>query len=86
MNLPPPRVALSRLLSPGCVALLYAALAMIWILASGSLLTMSVNDPLLQGRIELFKGLLFVLVTSALLYSILRSWRHHDLHPGDVAT
>ncbi len=86
MNLPPTRVSLSRLLSPGSVALLYAALAMIWILASGSLLTMSVDDPLLQGRIELIKGLLFVLVTSALLYSILRSWQRHDSLPGDVVT
>ncbi len=85
MSLPPPRVSLSRLLSPGSVALLYAALAMIWILASGSLLTMSVDDPLLQGRIEMIKGAAFVLVTSALLYSILRSWRRNDSLPGDAS-
>ena len=86
MSLSPHRASFSRLLSPGSVALLYAALAMIWILASGSLLTMSVDDPLLQGRIEMLKGGTFVLVTSALLYSILRSWRRHESLPGDVST
>ena len=62
------------MLSPASVALLYAVLAVIWILASGALLTMSVDDPVVQGRIELGKGLLFVLVTSLLLYLILRAW------------
>ena len=63
-----------RLLSPASVALLYAVLAVIWILASGALLTMSVPDPALQARVELGKGLLFVLLTSFLLYLILRAW------------
>ena len=57
--------------------MLYAALAAIWILVSGALLTMRVDNPLLQGRIEMGKGLLFVLVTSLLLYFILRSWQRH---------
>ncbi len=83
-NQPPFRVSLGRVLSPGSVALLYAALATLWILASGALLSMSVDDPLLQGRIEMFKGVLFVLVTSVFLYSILRSWRRNDPLPGNV--
>ena len=62
------------MLSPASVALLYAVLAVIWILASGALLTMSVPDPALQARVELGKGLLFVLLTSFLLYLILRAW------------
>ena len=51
-------------LAPARVTLLYAALAALWILVSGALLTFSVDDPVMQGRIELAKGLLFVLVTS----------------------
>ena len=70
------RVSGGSLFSPGSAALLYAALAVVWILASGALLTMSVNDPVLQQRLELGKGLLFVLLTSALLYAILRQWQH----------
>jgi diguanylate cyclase (GGDEF)-like protein/PAS domain S-box-containing protein len=62
-------------LTPFGVALLYAAFAALWIIASGLLLTFSVADPLLQGRIELAKGLLFVTVTSGLLYLLLKGWR-----------
>ena len=58
--------------------MLYAVLAVIWILASGALLTLHVDDPVVQQRLELGKGLLFVLVTSVLLYFILCAWRRHD--------
>ena len=75
MNRPSDSGTGSRLLSPGSVALLYAVLAVIWILSSGALLTMSVDDSVIQARIELGKGLLFVLVTSISLYLILRAWR-----------
>ena len=75
MNTPGDSGTGNRLLSPASVALLYAVLAAIWILFSGALLTMSVDDPVLQERIELGKGLLFVLVTSILLYLVLWAWR-----------
>ena len=74
-----------RLFSPGSVALLYAALAVVWILASGAVLTMGVSDPVLQQRIELGKGLLFVLVTSGVLYAILRQWQKKASPAGDLA-
>ena len=64
-----------RRLSPSLIAISYAAFSTLWIIISGALLNVSVEDPLLQGRIELGKGLAFVLVTSALLYLLLRSWR-----------
>ena len=63
-----------RRLTPIGVALLYAVFAALWITVSGALLNMSVDDPGLQGRIEIAKGLLFVAVTSALLYVVLREW------------
>src|SRR3989338_9945384 len=62
-------------LTPAGVALLYAGLAAVWIIASGYLLAFAVSDPLLQSRIELAKGLLFVAVTTALLYLLLKGWR-----------
>ncbi len=64
-----------RRFSPSRVAILYAAFAALWIISSGTLLTLSVDDPIWQGRLELGKGLLFVLVTSSLLYLLLRQWR-----------
>jgi diguanylate cyclase (GGDEF)-like protein/PAS domain S-box-containing protein len=62
-------------LTPARVALLYAAFAALWIVSSGALLTLTVADPVMQGRIELGKGLLFVIVTSGLLYLVLKQWR-----------
>ena len=61
--------------SPAGVALLYAAFATLWIVASGSLLQISVEDAVLQSQLELLKGLLFVVVTSSLLYLVLRQWQ-----------
>ncbi len=52
--------------------MLYAVFGALWIVASGLLLTFSVDDPVVQGRIELAKGLMFVVVTSRLLYFVLR--------------
>jgi PAS domain S-box-containing protein len=61
-------------LTPSSIALLYAAFSGGWIIASGMLLTVSLSDPLLQGRLELAKGLAFVVVSSGLLYLLLRAW------------
>jgi len=61
--------------SPAGIVLIYAVFAALWIVASGTLLTFTVTDPLLQSRIELAKGLAFVAVTSGLLYLLLKTWR-----------
>jgi len=61
-------------LSAARITLLYAAFAGIWILSSGYLLSITVDDPDLQARLELFKGLLFVVVSSGLLYLLLTVW------------
>ncbi len=68
---------LSRIwrLTPAGLAALYAAFAALWILASGALLTLKIEDPVWRERVELGKGLLFVAVTSGLLYLLLRHWR-----------
>ena len=74
MNRPPDIARIWRL-TPAGLALLYAAFAALWIAASGALLTLNVDDAVLRGRIELGKGLLFVVVSSSLLYLLLRYWR-----------
>ncbi len=61
-------------LTPLGVAVLYAVFATLWIIASGKLLIFVVDDAVLQGHIELAKGLFFVAVTSGLLYLLLKSW------------
>ena len=62
-------------LTPGTVALLYAAFAALWILASGKLLQFYFDEPVIRERVELLKGLGFVAVTGVLLYLLLRGWR-----------
>jgi len=75
MTLPvSPSAPRSSRLSPAGIALIYAIFAALWIVTSGYLLTITVGDPLLQSRIEMAKGLAFVVVTSVLLYLLLRRW------------
>jgi len=81
----PPKFRLSERLTPAGITLLYAALAALWIVLSGYLLTLTVTDPLLQSRIELAKGLAFVAVTSGLLYLLLNHWREsHAMQPAQT--
>ena len=70
-----PKLPLLGRPTPAGIALLYAAFAAVWIVASGKLLTFVVDDALLQSRIELAKGLAFVAVTGGLLYLLLKAWR-----------
>jgi hypothetical protein len=62
-------------LTPLSIVLLYAAVAALWIIASGKLLVFAVDDAVLQEYIEIAKGLAFVAVTSSLLYLLLNGWR-----------
>ncbi|MCG5516580.1 MULTISPECIES: bifunctional diguanylate cyclase/phosphodiesterase [unclassified Ectothiorhodospira] len=62
--------------SAGHVVLIYALIAGVWIIASGWLLEWALENGTAQVRLEIVKGLLFVLVTSTLLYGLLRSWAH----------
>lgn len=71
-------------LNPINVALLYAAFAALWIIASGNLLTFAVDDAALQGHIELAKGLAFVAATSGLLYLLLKGWHRTLIDPANI--
>ena len=73
--MPASPVTRARLLTPWGVAALYAFFSLLWITASGLLLTPNIADPVMQGRIELGKSVLFVAVTSTLLYFLLKCWR-----------
>ena len=62
----------TRKLRPALVALLYAVVALAWIVGSGTLLREVVTDAATMHRVELGKGMLFVLVTSGLLFLLMR--------------
>ncbi len=49
----------------------YAAFAALWIYVSDRILAMLVTDPVLVTRLQTYKGLAFILATSALLYYLL---------------
>lgn len=55
------------------IALIYAAFAVLWIVASGSVLEIATTDAVLQSRIEIAKGIVFVLVSSGLIYWLIRA-------------
>lgn len=70
---PPPRAfSMSKRLTPAGISLLYAAFSALWIIASATLLTFTVSDHDLQSSIEIAKGMLFVTITSGLLYLLLK--------------
>ena len=71
-NLSPSQQLFEKQGSPGRIVLAYACFAALWIIASGVFLTISVEDQVLQGYIEVAKGLLFVLVTAGLLYQLVK--------------
>ena len=70
------------------IPLFYALCAALWVIVSGYLLATGVDDPVLQGRIEIGKGLLFVAVTSVLLYLLLGrlGTRNHPASPFFLAS
>ncbi|MCC6208829.1 MAG: PAS domain S-box protein, partial [Gammaproteobacteria bacterium] len=63
-------------LGAGAVALIYAALAGLWIAVSDNLLGLIITNPVLFQQVSLGKGFIFVAVTAALLYLLLhyRTW------------
>jgi diguanylate cyclase (GGDEF)-like protein/PAS domain S-box-containing protein len=62
-----PAVAAARRL-----VLIYAAFATLWILASDHLLALMFSDPVLLTRASVAKGWFFVVVTTLLLYGLIR--------------
>ncbi|ADE12742.1 PAS domain S-box protein [Sideroxydans lithotrophicus] len=65
---------MNKRLTPARIALLYAAFAALWIFASDKLLVLAVRDPELIVQISTYKGLIFVFVTTWLLYLLMQSW------------
>ncbi|MFZ2162484.1 MAG: EAL domain-containing protein [Sideroxyarcus sp.] len=64
---------MDKRLTPARIALLYAAFAGLWIFASDKLLELAVPDPALIMRISVFKGFAFVLITTWLLYLLMKT-------------
>ncbi len=58
--------------TPPRVVVVYAMLGLLWIAFSDQLLEVVVHDAALRDRLQTVKGALFVLVTSALLFELVR--------------
>ena len=54
------------------LVLIYAAFATAWILVSDNVVAWMFSDPVLMTRVSVAKGWLFVVVTTALLYGLIR--------------
>lgn len=59
------------------IALLYVFLSTLWILLSDRLVVSLVDDPLVRNQLQTVKGWFFVLVTGALLYTLIRRSLKH---------
>ncbi|MBF8982059.1 EAL domain-containing protein [Lutibacter sp. B2] len=67
-------VKLSRKnLLPIKISLIYGFVGCLWILFSDELLNRLVKDIVLQNRIQLFKGWIYVIVTACMIYIIIKS-------------
>ncbi len=60
------------------IVFFYAVFASLWILLSDEALARLINDPALIALAGMLKGLLFVTVTSLLLYILLGPWHSFD--------
>jgi|GEM_PF-1287583 PAS domain S-box-containing protein len=60
------------------VVLIYALFGVCWILLSDNWLALAFNDPQTVMNIAIFKGWIFVGVTSLLLYGMLRRWQYDE--------
>lgn len=69
----PTRRGHSRPVTTWRIPLAYLVFSTLWVLLSSSLLGITLDDPAQQARVELLKGAGFVLVTSGLLYLLLRN-------------
>src|SRR6266511_5667858 len=58
--------------TPLRIVLVYASFAAAWILFSDSVLSMLVRDPVRRDQAQSVKGALFVVVTAALLFLLMR--------------
>jgi diguanylate cyclase (GGDEF)-like protein/PAS domain S-box-containing protein len=74
MHLPAQPAVASSILTPSRIAAVYALFASVWILVSGDVVSHISTDVAWLNEVEKFKGLAFVLVTSALLYALLSRW------------
>gem|GEM_PF-5290352 len=55
--------------------LIYVVLAGLWILLSGIAVEMFAGYSALRNELEIYKGLVFVLMTGLALYALLRAWQ-----------
>jgi len=72
--------------SPAGIVLLYALFAAAWIAGSDRLLFIVFSNPEQFERASVLKGLLFIAVTAALLYLLLKTWHRSLLQAMAAST
>ncbi|MEO8996592.1 MAG: EAL domain-containing protein [Nitrosospira sp.] len=70
--------------NPWLIVLLYAVFSTLWIVVAGYLISLSLDDPVLQSRAYLAKELILVAVSSALFYLLLRWWGQGNVIPSGL--
>jgi len=76
MNFLPAKTATRRVRTAGGIVLLYALFSAAWIAGSDRLLGLLFRDPDQLARIGTLKGMLFIAVTSLLLYLLIKNWQN----------
>ncbi|RZI44041.1 EAL domain-containing protein [Herbaspirillum sp. HC18] len=76
MNPPLEKTATRRVRTAGGIVLLYALFSAAWIAGSDRVLGFMFRDPDQFERMSTLKGMLFIAVTSLLLYLLIKSWQN----------
>ncbi|SEL08989.1 bifunctional diguanylate cyclase/phosphodiesterase [Nitrosovibrio tenuis] len=63
------------------IVLMYAAFSVLWIIAAGYLISLTLDDPVLRSRAYLAKELILVAVSSGLFYILLKFGREAVIPP-----
>ncbi|MDC8757469.1 putative bifunctional diguanylate cyclase/phosphodiesterase [Janthinobacterium fluminis] len=71
-----------KLRSPAGIVLLYVLFSMLWIAVSDHVLILLVRSPEAIESVSRIKGFLFIAVTGAALYMLLRSWHRSMTRAG----
>ncbi len=69
-------------LTPFRIAAIYVLLGGFWILFSDRVLAFFIADPLALTRLQTYKGWLYVVVTAALVYALIRRFAEERRHAG----
>ena len=74
-----PEIRTRRFLTPQAIAIIYAIMGGLWIVASDSIVSMMSKNPAVINRLQTYKGWFFIAMTAAMLYSLIRVYGKKNL-------